>query len=112
MTGWLATVYCQIVMPIVSGWPLAPATTAGRCCAWRRRMGRGCWAGLVLVPGDALVDAAVDLGADPLDQAGRYRVVVDAAGVAVRPDRRGGFLVPLPQVHEPKVPARARVFER
>jgi hypothetical protein len=69
------------------------------------------WPGVALVLGDALVDAAVDLGADPLDQAGRYRVVIRGAEVAVRPDRRGDFLVPA-RVHEPKVHARVPVFKR
>ena len=57
-----------------------------------RAVGR--WLADALVPGDALVDATVDLGADPLDQARRYRVVIAAAEVAVCPDRRGDFLFP------------------
>jgi hypothetical protein len=35
------------------------------------------------------------LGADPLDQACRYRVVIRGAEVAVRPDRRGYLLIPI-----------------
>jgi hypothetical protein len=46
-----------------------------------------------LVPGDALVDAAVNLGADPLDQARCYRIVVRGAEVTVRPDRCRDLLI-------------------
>jgi hypothetical protein len=57
-----------------------------------RTVGR--WLAGALVKGDALIDATVDLGADPLDQARRYCFVVAAAEVAERPDRRGDFLFP------------------
>jgi hypothetical protein len=57
-----------------------------------RAVGR--WLAHALVPGNALVDAAIDLGADPFDEARRYRVVVPAAEVAVCPDRRGDFMFP------------------
>jgi hypothetical protein len=57
------------------------------------------WSAAALVLGDALVDAAVDFGADPLDQTRRYHVVILGAEVTVRPDRRGDFLIPA-RVHK------------
>jgi hypothetical protein len=73
----------------VNGWQVL-LLPAGRGIA------AGRWPGVALVLGDALVDAAVDLCADPIDQAGRYRVVIRGAEVAVRPDRRGDFFLTLP----------------
>ena len=74
---------------------------------WVLRLRAGCgiaagrWAGAIVVLGYALVDAAVDFGTDPLNQACRYRVVVRGAEVAACPDRCGDFLIPV-RVHEPE----------
>ena len=64
-----------------------------------------------LVPGDALVDATVYLGADPVNQARRYRVVIAATEVAVRPDRRGDFLFPARIQHETNATERRAVSQ-
>jgi hypothetical protein len=74
-----------------------------------RAVGR--WLACALVPGDALVDAAVDLGADPLDQARRYRVVIPAAEVVVCPDRRGDFLFSAHVQHLTNAPERRAVSQ-
>jgi hypothetical protein len=83
----------------VNGWQVL-RLLAGRGSAVARMAGR--WSAAALVVGDALVDAAVDLGADPLDQTRRYRVVILGAEVTVRSDRRGDFLIPA-RVHKLKI---------
>ncbi len=67
----------------VDGWQVL-RLLAGRLSTVARVAGR--WTATALVLGDALVDAAVDLGADPLDQARRYRVVILGAEVTVCSD--------------------------
>jgi hypothetical protein len=74
----------------VDGWQVL-RLLAGPGSAVARVAGR--WPAAALVLGDALVDAAVDLDADPLDQTRRYRVVILGAEVTVRPGRCGDFLI-------------------
>jgi hypothetical protein len=89
----------------VNGWQVL-RLLAGRWSAVAREAGR--WPASALVLRDALVDTAVDLGADPLDQTRRYRVVILRAEVTARRDRRGDFLISA-RVHELKIhPCRGR----